>query len=150
MLAPDFNKQHGQPTKKRWREAREYEEQATKNKKLCRTGLVMKCRNYGRERHNKKSCYRQSHSAGPSTGLSVRPPPTTTQPIAGPPPTVIKATTGPSTGPTPTPRPSPTARPPSTDGPAQTVAQHFAGPSKTAKTPKSRGRPNFPIRRSQK
>ena len=151
VLAPDFKKQHGRPTKKCRREAGEYEEQTTKNKKLCRTGLVIKCRNCGREGHNKKLCYRQSHYVGPSTGPppivgpSVGPPSIATQPITGPPPTATEATVGPSLVPTPTPGPSPTPESSPTTEPPPTV-----GSSKTTKTPKSRGRPKLPARRNHK
>ena len=49
VVAPDIKKQHGQPTKKRCKELGEYEEQATMNKKLRRSGLVIKCGKCGRE-----------------------------------------------------------------------------------------------------
>ena len=52
VLAPDFKKQRGRPVKKRRREG-EYEQQGTKNKKLRRSGLLIKCSNCGRQGHNK-------------------------------------------------------------------------------------------------
>ena len=128
-LAPDFKKQRDRPTKKRCREVGEYQEQGTKNTKLCRSGLVIKCNNCGREGHNKKSCYKQSQSVGPSAG-----PPPTTRPFAGPP-----SAAGSSIG------TSSTAGPSTIVGPPPTTR-----PSKTPKTSKYRGRPKLPIRRSHK
>ena len=54
VLAPDFKKQRGPPTKKRHREAGEYQDQATKNKKFSKTRLVMKCNICGREGTTRK------------------------------------------------------------------------------------------------
>ena len=84
VLALDFKKQSGRPTKKRHREVVEYEEQKINKKKLCRSGLVIKCSNCGREGNNKKSCYRHQPLLGHLLGL----PPIATQagPFAGPSP----------------------------------------------------------------
>ena len=85
VLPPNFKKQRGRPTKKRCREAAKYQDQTMKNKKLTKTGLVMKCSICGRQGHNKKSCYRQAGtSAGPPATEPGPGPSAATQTRSGP------------------------------------------------------------------
>ena len=83
VVAPDFKIQRGRPRKNRCKEPEEYEEQATKNKKLRKSGLVNKCRKYGREGHNKKTCHKHpipTTTPAANTHCNINPGPITSSP----------------------------------------------------------------------
>ena len=161
VLTSYFKKQCGKLVKQRRREDEEYEQQGTKNKKLRRSGPLIKCSNRGRQRHNKKSYYRQSKTdthAGPTAEPSAA-----NSAAKSAKPSIVKSVGPQSVGPTPiAPKPSdgspPIAvQPPPTAGTAkftgaQSTGPLTVGPSKTAKASSTKGKgwAKLPIRRSHK